>query len=102
MFKREELVLTDDVRVIQFEMSAGEQLAWHYHTHIKESIFCLQGKLRVLSDQSPQNLLIGQQARFDAGQAHALQNASDKPAIYLLIQHGQYDFIECDSLSSHH
>ncbi len=95
MFEREELVRTDDVRVVQISMGAGEQLTWHYHSQIRESIFCLAGELRVLSARREQTLRTGQKASFTAGEAHALQNPGRQVASYLLIQHGPYDFIEC-------
>lgn len=100
MFKREAVVLTDDVRVIQFTMDAGEQLAWHYHTDIEESVFCLAGEICVSDEQQTQVLHTGQQAKFIAGQPHALKNISEQSATYLLIQHGHYDFIECEPPSS--
>ncbi len=96
MLKRDAVVLTDDVRVIEFTMDAGERLAWHYHTDIEESVFCLAGEICVSDEQQTQVLRTGQQARFAAGKPHALKNISEQSATYLVIQHGRYDFIECD------
>lgn len=95
MSKREDIVRTDDVRVVQFTLGAGERMPWHYHSEVHESIFCLSGEIHVLGEREQQTIRTGQRIQFDAGQAHALHNNTGQPASYLLIQHGHYDVIEC-------
>lgn len=100
MSEREDIVLTDQVRVAQFTLSAGERLPWHYHTRVHESVFCLSGRIHVLGERQRQVIHTGERIQFGAGQAHALHNNTDQPASYLLIQHGEYDFIECAAPAS--
>ncbi len=95
--QREDLIDTDIVKVSTIKMAPGEQSPWHYHTHIQESVFCLTGELVVSNDMLADiTLMPGERIDFNPGQQHSLHNRENQPASYLLVQHGRYDFIECE------
>jgi len=94
--QREDLVDTDKVKVSNITLQAGEQSAWHYHSYIQESVFCLSGELLAGNDTRDDIILLpGDRIDFSPGQPHVVSNQHNQAANYLLIQQGQHDFIEC-------
>ncbi len=66
----------------------------HRHSKATEWLQCEQGELLLrLSDKCCQRLQAGEHESIAPGQAHALENASDQPATFLLVQSGQHDFL---------
>ncbi len=96
--QREDLIDTDSVKVSSIEMAPGEQSPWHYHTYIRESVFCLRGRLLAASDAEHGMVLTpGDRVDFSPGERHALHNMQAEPSAYLLVQRGRHDFIQCES-----
>jgi len=91
----ETLVLTDNVRVAEFELAANSEGVVHTHSSVTEHCVCLQGQLQiVLNGDSGHSLSPGGKLVIPAGVEHRIINTGNEPGRYLVIQHGgAYDFI---------
>jgi len=89
------IVQTADVRVRQMFLDVGEEVPWHYHTQVVDTMYCLQGEMK-LELRNPQELRlmrIGEGCEISVGRPHRISVPGDAPVSYLLIQGvGEYDF----------
>jgi len=95
MKKPEILVETQDVRVRIMTLESGQATAWHYHTEIKDSMFCLDGPVAVEYRNPDERieLVNGQHCDVAVKRVHRVVNLTTQEARYLLVQGiGRYDF----------
>ena len=95
MTKPEILIETQDVRVRIMTLKSGQATAWHYHTEIADSMFCLDGPLAVeYRDPGARiELANGQHCDVPVKRVHRVVNPGPGEARYLLVQGvGRYDF----------
>ena len=95
---KEDIISTNDARVASIDLDVGECSTWHYHTEVTENVICLSGTIEVQYDRPKNSFVVmpGLRNTISARVIHRLINRGDRIASYLLIQSGQYDFIECD------
>ena len=89
------IVQTADVRVRQMFLDVGAVVPWHFHTRVVDTMYCLQGEMKVeLRDPQELRLLrAGDGCEIDVGRPHRISVVGDEDVSYLLIQGvGQYDF----------
>ncbi len=96
MTDRNEIVLeTENVRVRIMSLENGAATAWHYHTEVTDSMFCLDGPVAV-EFRNPDaciELVNGQHCDVSVKRVHRVVNLSTRQAKYLLVQGiGHYDF----------
>ena len=96
MGEQRSIIETDQVRVRIMELAPGEELAYHYHTEVGDSFFCLTGRI-VVTARAPEEawqLGPGELCQVAAPRPHSVANLSlAAPASYLLVQGvGRYDF----------
>lgn len=90
---------TDDVRIVEYTLQAGERHPWHSHTAVSDRIYCLEGLIGVdLREPARQfRLNPGENCEVPVGTVHHVGNAGDVTARYLLVQAlGKYDYIRED------
>jgi quercetin dioxygenase-like cupin family protein len=95
MIKPEILIETPDVRVRIMTLEGGQATAWHYHTEITDSMFCLNGPVAVeyLNPDDRTELVNGQHCDVPVKRVHRVVNPGPMEARYLLVQGvGRYDF----------
>ena len=95
MTKPEILIETQDVRVRIMTLESGQATAWHYHTEIADSMFCLDGPLAVeYRDPGARiELANGQHCDVAVKRVHRVVNPGPGEVRYLLVQGvGRYDF----------
>ena len=44
---------TGDLRVRLYTLAVGQEVPWHYHSHITDTFFCLEGTLSVETRTPP-------------------------------------------------
>lgn len=94
-YKEKIIVQTTDVRVRQMFLDVGAEVPWHYHSQVVDTMYCLQGEMRVeLADpQETTFLQTGDGCEITVGRPHRISVVGDNPVSYLLIQGvGEYDF----------
>ena len=91
------LIDANGVRVVEFSLSPGKSCAQHFHSHILEYCYCLQGQLSVdINDkQSTVVLNPGEKVEIAPRVVHSLRNETHQVSRYLVVQGvGEYDFVE--------
>ena len=92
---REDLILTGNTRVASIGLAAGESSPWHHHTRAREYLFCLHGsvEVRLTAPAQSHRLQPGERCDIEPGRAHRVVNPGGGGAGYLLVQHGEYDYV---------
>ncbi|MCC6303116.1 MAG: cupin domain-containing protein [Gammaproteobacteria bacterium] len=95
---REDLIRRGDARVAAIALEAGEASPWHYHSRVTETVFGLQGEVRLETGAGTAavTLLPGQRHTLAPGVVHRLSNPGGTKSVYLLVQNGHYDFVAVD------
>ena len=91
------LARTADVQVRVNTLRPGQGTAWHFHSTVKDSVFCLEEGLEVwLRDPEERvGLRPGQRQDIAPRRVHRVVNTTARPLRYLLVQAtGPYDFHE--------
>jgi len=88
---------TPEVGVRVNTLGPGKATAWHYHTHVTDTIFGLDEGLEVALRDPDERVTLQPGQRFDvaARRVHRVVSHADRAIRYLLIQTpGPYDFNE--------
>jgi len=90
------------LRIARIELDAAAAIPMHRHSMATEWLQCEWGT-QLLSMGAPDantiTLSAGEHYCIAPGQPHALENASDQPAAFLLVQSGQHDFLQTATVS---
>lgn len=91
------VLATDNVRVRIMTLESGAATAWHYHTEVTDSMYCLDGPIAVEYRNPDQQVKLanGQYCDVAVKRVHRVVNLTRRAARYLLVQGvGRYDFNE--------
>ena len=93
--KREIVADSPDYRVQVMTPAAGECVPWHYHTHVDDLFFCLEGPMTVetRAPRGVHHLAPGQSLIVPAKTAHYVSGRDSGRCRFLLAQGGSYDFV---------
>ena len=86
---------TGDLRVRLYTLAAGQEVPWHYHSHITDTFFCLEGTLSVETRTPPGRhvLSVGESCAVPPNTAHRVTGHDDSRVRFLIVQGvGTYDF----------
>jgi quercetin dioxygenase-like cupin family protein len=84
-----------DLRVVVLTLGPGEEVPWHWHAHVSDKVFCLEGALEIETrvPRERQRLTAGQRFEIAPKRAHVVRNAGAGIARFLIVQGGgAYDF----------
>lgn len=89
------IINANGVRVVEFLLAPESRGAWHYHSQISESCYCLQGQLSVdIEGNKSLTLVSGEKCQIVEGIRHSVFNITQTPCSFLVIQGvGEYDFV---------
>ncbi len=86
---------TDDVQVNHMVLAPGQEVPWHFHTDVRDTLYVVRGPVTIFT-RAPDETTIaekGQTVETPAGRRHRVLNESDHDISILLIQGvGKYDF----------
>lgn len=83
-------------RINEIQISPTQKVPWHYHTNIQDTMYVLEGKLRVFLREPKEEVLLGPGETYSIPprRPHLVMNAGDKSATFLILQGiGEYDFV---------
>ena len=87
---------TKDLRAQLFTLAPGEEIPWHWHSHITDHFFCLAGTLRIetRAPRADEWISAGGRYAVPPKTAHRTSNDGDREDCrFLLLQGvGTYDF----------
>ncbi|MFO0995099.1 MAG: cupin domain-containing protein [Alphaproteobacteria bacterium] len=83
-------------RISELQLSPTQTVPWHTHTHVSDTFYVLEGRLRLFV-QNPKdevNLGPGESYRVAAGRPHLVTNAGQRSLTFLVLQGiGEYDYV---------
>jgi quercetin dioxygenase-like cupin family protein len=83
-------------RISELQISRTQQVPWHSHTHVQDTFYVLEGRLRLfLRDPKEEvRLAPGETYSVRPGRAHLVTNGGEGSATFLVLQGiGEYDFV---------
>ena len=84
----EPVLKSSDVLARIFTLAPGDTIPWHYHQHIADHFFVLEGVLSI-STREPaltRKLSVGQTYKIVPGRAHLVANGGSHDCRFLLLQ----------------
>jgi quercetin dioxygenase-like cupin family protein len=90
------VINTNGVRVVEFLLAPESRGAWHHHSQLSETCYCLKGELSVDIEGNKAIILhAGEKCKVADGVRHSVFNATKTPCNFLVVQGvGEYDFVE--------
>ncbi|MDH3693412.1 MAG: cupin domain-containing protein [Gammaproteobacteria bacterium] len=85
-----------DFRISEIQISPSQKVPWHFHNHIEDTFYVIEGKLRLfLRDPKEEvHLNPGETYAVAAGRPHLVTNGGDLSATFLVLQGvGEYDYV---------
>ncbi len=93
------LARTADVQVRVNTLRPHDGTAWHFHSSVRDTVFCLDDGLEVWLRDPEQRVALrpGEWQDIAPRRVHRVVNATARPLRYLLVQAtGPYDFNEVE------
>lgn len=83
-------------RITELRLSPTQKVPWHFHTHIQDTFYVIEGSLRlfVRDPKEEVRLAPGESYAVKAGRPHLVTNGGDTSVTFLVLQGvGEYDFV---------
>ena len=83
-------------RINELQISPTQQVPWHYHSHIKDTFYVLDGSIRVFVREPKEEvrLEVGDTYTVEPGRPHLVINGGERSATFLILQGvGEYDYV---------
>lgn len=83
-------------RITELQISATQKVPWHYHNHIQDTFYVLQGRLRLFLREPKEEISLspGETCSVRPGRPHLVTNGGDTSAVFLVLQGvGEYDYV---------
>ena len=83
-------------RIGELKLSPTQTVPWHYHNHISDTFYVLEGQMRLFMQNPKQDLRLGPGESFAvaAGRPHLVTNVGDASLTFLNLQGiGEYDYV---------
>jgi mannose-6-phosphate isomerase-like protein (cupin superfamily) len=94
--RRAEHAARPGFRITELQISATQEVPWHYHNNIQDTFYVLEGRIRVSTREPDAAVVLGPGETYTvpAGRPHRVTNAGETSATFLVLQGiGQYDFV---------
>ena len=94
--RRAEHAARPGFRITELQISPSQNVPWHYHSHIQDTFYVLQGHLRLFLRDPKEEVRLGPGETYTVkrGRPHLVTNAGDTSATFLVLQGiGEYDFV---------
>jgi quercetin dioxygenase-like cupin family protein len=81
-------------RISELQISTSQQIPWHYHNHISDTFYVLEGEITLYLRDPKESIRLGQSASFEviAKRPHLVSNSGSTSATFLVLQGvGEYD-----------
>lgn len=83
-------------RITELQISATQKVPWHYHNHVQDTFYVLEGRLRLFLRDPKEEVALapGQTYSVRAGRPHLVTNGGNTSAVFLVLQGvGEYDYV---------
>jgi len=83
-------------RISELQMSTSQKVPWHYHTHIKDTFYVVEGEITIYLRNPKEALTMspGESYGVEPKRPHLVTNSGSHSATFLVLQGiGEYDFV---------
>jgi len=83
-------------RISELQLSPTQTVPWHYHNHVSDTFYVLEGQLRLFLQQPKEEVRLGPGGSYAvaAGRPHLVTNVGDSSMTILVLQGvGEYDYV---------
>jgi mannose-6-phosphate isomerase-like protein (cupin superfamily) len=83
-------------RISELRISPTQKVPWHYHTHVQDTFYVLEGTIQVFMRDPKANVILsaGETYTLEPRRPHLVVNAGKTSATFLVLQGiGEYDFV---------
>lgn len=83
-------------RINELQISPSQQVPWHYHSHVRDTFYVLEGTLRLFLQDPKEEVRLGPGDSFAVPprRPHLVTNPGPGSATFLVLQGvGEYDFV---------
>ena len=91
----EVVAATPDLRMVVLTLGAGQEVPWHWHSHVSDHVICLEGPM-VVEMRAPRErfeLRAGERCTVPPKRAHHVSGKAGGPCKFAILQGlGTYDF----------
>ena len=94
--RRAEHAARPGFRITELQISPRQQVPWHFHTHVQDTFYVLDGELRLFLRDPKQEVRLrpGETFAVRPGRPHLVTNGGQMSATFLVLQGiGEYDFV---------
>ena len=94
--RRAEHAARPGFRITELQISSTQKVPWHYHNHVQDTFYVLEGQLRIFLREPKEEvrLGIGDTYTIKPRRPHLVTNGGDASATFLVLQGvGEYDFV---------
>jgi quercetin dioxygenase-like cupin family protein len=82
--------------ITELQISPSQRVPWHYHNHIQDTFYVLEGRLRLSLRDPREEVLLGPGETYSVRPArpHLVTNAATTSTVFLVLQGiGEYDYV---------
>jgi len=83
-------------RINELQISPTQQVPWHYHSHVRDTFYVLEGQLRLFLQRPKEEVRLGPGDSYAVPprRPHLVTNGGEDSASFLVLQGiGEYDFV---------
>jgi quercetin dioxygenase-like cupin family protein len=83
-------------RISELQISPTQIVPWHYHNHIQDTFYVIEGRIRVYLREPSEEADLGPGETYSVRphRPHLVRNACDGAATFLILQGiGKYDYV---------
>ena len=83
-------------RISELQISATQQVPWHYHSNVQDTFYVLEGTLRLFLRDPKEEVRLGPGETYAVrpGRPHLVTNGGKASATFLvLLGIGEYDYV---------
>jgi quercetin dioxygenase-like cupin family protein len=94
--RRAEHAARPGFRITELQISPIQQVPWHYHSHVRDTFYVLEGRLRLFLREPKEEVRLGPGDTYSVPprRPHLVTNGGDGSATFLVLQGiGEYDFV---------
>ena len=83
-------------RINELQLAPTQQVPWHYHSHIQDTFYVIEGQLRLFLREPKEEMRLGPGESYSvrARRPHLVINGGDCSVTFLVLQGiGEYDYV---------
>ena len=83
-------------RINELQISPTQKVPWHYHTHVQDTFYVLEGCIRIFLQGPKEDITLkpGETYSVPPRRPHLVTNSGNSSATFLVLQGiGEYDFV---------